>query len=205
MPKSKKSAKPEKAKGSGGRAGAPRPGPASAKAPANGKSRPVKTVAKPAGRPPKAAAAPAEPAQAPRRKWPKGGPTKADLRRLRSRLLAMERSLSASSNGLAADALQGSGGEFSVDHMADHGSDNFDQDFNLKLLEGEAEALAEVRDALAKIDGGHELPYGLCEACADDACGLCPTCPWIPTGRLEAVPHARLCVQTKELEERSEG
>jgi RNA polymerase-binding transcription factor DksA len=131
----------------------------------------------------------------------KGGPTKADLKRYREVLATRLRELSTSSKELAAEALQTSGGEFSVDHMADHGSDNYEQDFNLKLLEGEAEQLTDIRDAIAKIDGTAELPFGLCEACADDERHLCDTCPWIPPTRLDALPHARLCVQMKEREE----
>ena len=140
---------------------------------------------------------PAEP-----RKWPKGGPTKVELKHYRDRLLEMRRALLSSSKELAAEALKSSGQDFSVDHMADHGSDNYEQDFSLKLLEGESEQLADIREALMKIDGKVETPFGICEACADEDQKLCETCPWIPPSRLEVLPHARLCVQTKEIEER---
>jgi RNA polymerase-binding transcription factor DksA len=123
------------------------------------------------------------------------------MRAYRTRLLEMRTQLLSSSRDLAKEALQSGGGEFSVDHMADHGSDNFEQDFNLKLLEGEAGQLEDIRDALLKIEGTHELPFGLCEACSDSPQGLCPTCPWIPASRLDVIPQARLCVQTKESEE----
>jgi len=136
-----------------------------------------------------------------RRKLPKGGPSKADLRRYRDLLLAKRRALLSSSRELAAEALQAGGGEFSVDHMADHGSDNYEQDFNLKLLEGESEQLVEVRDALLKIDGKADMPFGLCEACSDDDQKLCESCPWIEPSRLDALPWTRLCVQTKAREE----
>jgi RNA polymerase-binding transcription factor DksA len=85
--------------------------------------------------------------------------------------------------------------------MADHGSDNYEQDFNLQLLEGESEQLADIRDALLKIDGKLDLPFGICEACIDSALKLCETCPWIPESRLGVLPHARLCVPTKEMQE----
>ena len=140
---------------------------------------------------------PAEP-----RKWPKGGPTKPELKRYRDRLLEMRRALLSSSKELAAEALKSSGQDFSVDHMADNGSDNYEQDFSLKLLEGESEQLADIREALMKIDGKVETPFGICEACADEDQKRCETCPWIPPSRLEVLPHARLCVQTKEIEER---
>lgn len=136
-----------------------------------------------------------------RRKLPKGGPSKADLRRYRDVLMTKRRELLSSSKELAAEALQAGGGEFSVDHMADHGSDNYEQDFNLKLLEGESQQLAEIRDALLKIDGKADLPFGLCEACSDEDQKLCESCPWIPATRLDALPWTRLCVQTKSREE----
>ena len=162
-----------------------------------------KVPSKVAGAKPPKAPKPVEvPQPAEPRKWPKGGPTKPELKHYRDRLLEMRRALLSSSKELAAEALKSSGQDFSVDHMADNGSDNYEQDFSLKLLEGESEQLADIREALMKIDGKVETPFGICEACADEDQKLCETCPWIPPSRLEVLPHARLCVQTKEIEER---
>jgi DnaK suppressor protein len=168
-----------------------------------GKNGPVKAAAtKAPSKAPKAPKVVEVPQPKEPRKWPKGGPTKPELRHYRERLLEMRRALLSSSKELAAEALKSSGQDFSVDHMADHGSDNYEQDFSLKLLEGESEQLADIREALLKIDGKVEMPFGICEACADEDQTLCETCPWIPPSRLEVLPHARLCVQTKEIEER---
>lgn len=150
-------------------------------------------------------AAPPPDAPLPPRKLPKGGPSKSDLRRYRDRLLALRRDLLASSRDLEAEVMKSSGSDFSVDHMADNGSDNYEHDFSLSLLEGEGLQLAEIRDALLKIDGKLDPPFGVCEACADADLKLCPTCPWIPSARLDAMPHARMCVQTKEQEEKRRG
>jgi DnaK suppressor protein len=199
MPKSKKpAAKPAGTKTSGGVAASK---PAAASSTRDGKA---KVAGKATGKAAKVVPAPPPAAEieAGPKKWPKGGPTKADLRRYRDKLLEARHSLLASSKELASEALKSSGQDFSVDHMADHGSDNYEQDFSLKLLEGESEQLAEIRDALLKIDGKADMPYGLCEACSDDPQNLCEPCPWIPSSRLDVVPHARLCVQTKEIEER---
>ena len=136
------------------------------------------------------------------RKFPKGGPGKAELRKYRAHLLELRRALLSSSKDLASEALKSSGSKFSAGHMADNGSDNYEQDFSLQLLEGEAAQLADIREALLKIDGKVEHPYGICEACTDVDKRLCETCPWIPPSRLDVMPHARLCVQTKEIEER---
>lgn len=151
---------------------------------------------------------PAEVAQPARpRKFPKGGPSKAELKKLRARLQAMLTGNRDSSEDLEREALQSSGQDVSVDHMADHGTDSFERDFTLGLLEGKSALAREIQDAIDKIDGKGELPYGVCEACADRSperwARGCETCPWIPTGRLEAVPQARLCVRKQEEREGS--
>lgn len=141
-----------------------------------------------------------------RRRFPKGGPTKAELRKYREALVEMRGHLLRSSEKLADEALKGSGQDNSYDDWADHGSDNFEQSFSLTLLEGEAEIFRAVQTAIEKIDGKGELPFGLCENCADDAPPedsdeRCGACPWIAKGRLAAVPYARLCVGQQEIEE----
>jgi DnaK suppressor protein len=137
-------------------------------------------------------------------KVPKGGPTKPELKRYRQLLLDARREALRSSQGLADEALKASGQDFSVDHMADHGTDNFDQDFSLSLLEGESELVRDIDDAIAKIDGRSDLPYGLCETCADEIADRGESTtpdPWIAKGRLDALPYARLCVPHQERQE----
>jgi RNA polymerase-binding transcription factor DksA len=135
---------------------------------------------------------------------PKGGPSKPELKRYRTLLLQMRDKLVRSSRNLADEALKASGQDFSVDHMADHGTDNFEQDFSLALLEGETELMRDIEDAVEKIDGKAELPFGLCESCADDIGARGPEAvpnPWIPKGRLDVLPYARLCVVHQERQE----
>jgi DnaK suppressor protein len=139
-------------------------------------------------------------------KVPKGGPTKVELKHYRQLLLDARREALRSSQGLADEALKASGQDFSVDHMADHGTDNYDQDFSLSLLEGESELVRDIDDAIAKIDGRSDLPYGLCEMCADEIVDRGEESvpdPWIAKGRLEAIPYARLCVPHQERQEAS--
>lgn len=149
-----------------------------------------------------------------RRRFPKGGPTKTELKGFRETLLGLRAGILRSSQNLADEVLKGSGQDFSVDHMADHGTDNFDQEFSLALLEGETEIIRDIDDALQKIDGKGELPYGACETCAEDeapdeeggsADGANARWPWIVKGRLRAVPYARLCVGHKEREEEGQA
>lgn len=67
-------------------------------------------------------------------------------------------------------------------HMADLGTDNFEQEFALGLMDGERKLLAEIVDALRRIDDG---VYGLCRGTGKP----------IPRARLEANPWARYCVE----------
>lgn len=67
-------------------------------------------------------------------------------------------------------------------HMADIGSDTFEQDFALGLMSGERKIVAEILAALKRIQDG---TYGICEGTGKP----------IPITRLEACPWARYCVE----------
>jgi RNA polymerase-binding protein DksA len=86
------------------------------------------------------------------------------------------------------EALKAAGPDFSVDHMADYGSDNFEQEFTLGLLEKDVEKLRDIDDALLKLEDGS---FGLCEDCEER----------IPVPRLDVIPYARLCIKCKMKEE----
>ena len=83
---------------------------------------------------------------------------------------------------MEAEALKASGQDFSVDHMADHGSDNFEQDFTLSLVESERKELNEIGNALKRVTEGS---YGICEGTGDV----------IGKPRLEAIPYTRYSVE----------
>ncbi len=67
-------------------------------------------------------------------------------------------------------------------HMADLGTDNFEQEFALGLMDSERKILAEIADALGRIDEG---VYGICEGTGKP----------IAKARLEANPWARYCIK----------
>ena len=137
-----------------------------------------------------------------RKAYPPGGPDAEAQARLRQVLLHLRAQLLRSNSDLVGEALKGSGQDFSIDHLADHASDNSEQEIAISLLEGETAILEAIEDAIRKIDGNHELPYGVCEACAElDAWDPDTSAPWIPAGRLAAVPYARLCVPHQEEQE----
>jgi RNA polymerase-binding protein DksA len=74
-------------------------------------------------------------------------------------------------------------------HMADIGSDAFEQEFTLSLMATEEETLDMVEQALARI---RDRTYGVCEECG----GV------IAKKRLEAIPFAPLCIRCAEKLER---
>lgn len=74
-------------------------------------------------------------------------------------------------------------------HMAELGSDTFEQDFALSIVENEQETLGEIAAAIERIKAG---TYGQCEGCLAE--GKSPTQSAIPKARLRAIPYARNCV-----------
>jgi DnaK suppressor protein len=73
-------------------------------------------------------------------------------------------------------------------HMADMGSDNFEQEFTLSLMENDGGTLAQIEASLERIEEG---TYGQCEECSVK----------IPKSRLNAVPYATLCVRCAQQQE----
>ncbi len=67
-------------------------------------------------------------------------------------------------------------------HMADVGTENYDQEFTLGLIENERLTLEEIQEALLRIDAGN---YGRCLECGDP----------IARPRLQALPYTRHCIE----------
>lgn len=74
-------------------------------------------------------------------------------------------------------------------HMADLGTDTMEREKAFLFAEQKRSRLAEVNDALARIENGR---FGVCEACGQS----------IPPRRLERVPAARFCVSCQEKREK---
>lgn len=78
-------------------------------------------------------------------------------------------------------------------HMADIGTDNYEQEFTLGLIANERETLKEIDEALVRIDGG---TYGVCLG----------THKPISKARLDARPWARYCIEYhRQQEQRGRG
>ncbi|MGP0062110.1 MAG: TraR/DksA family transcriptional regulator [Isosphaeraceae bacterium] len=67
-------------------------------------------------------------------------------------------------------------------HMADLGTDNYDQEFTLGLIENEQGTLEQVNEALSRMELG---TFGHCVECSE----------LISKARLEAIPYARHCIK----------
>ncbi len=86
--------------------------------------------------------------------------------------------------------LDSSSGEFNDDdstyslHMADQGTDAMEREKAFLFAQRERKFISHLSDALQRISSGI---YGICINCGD----------LIDKGRLEAVPHARMCVNCK--------
>ncbi len=113
---------------------------------------------------------------------------KTDMKTYKEQLLTLRARLRGDVNQMADAALKKSRSEANGDlssmpiHMADLGSDNFEQEFTLSLMESEEETLDLIEGALERIEEGS---YGQCEECGVK----------IPKTRLNAVPYASLCVK----------
>jgi DnaK suppressor protein len=114
--------------------------------------------------------------------------TKSVLEGFRHELLSLRSRLKGDVTRLTDEAMRKGGGEASGNlsnmpiHLADLGTDNFEQEFTLSLLQNEEQALKEISDALDRIDQG---TFGKCEECGKE----------IARERLKALPYARLCME----------
>jgi len=113
-----------------------------------------------------------------------------ELEQFRKLLLEKRRLLVGDVNALEKAALQDSRQDASGDlskmplDMADIGSDNYEQEFTLGLIETEQATLSEIDEALARID---RKEFGQCVACGEP----------IPKARLKVQPHAKHCIECK--------
>jgi len=122
----------------------------------------------------------------------KHGLTPGDIETLKQMLLQKRREILKNVNEFQDEALRQSRLDASGDlscmpiHMADLGTDNYEQEFALGLMDSERKLLKEIDDALERIEQG---TYGICEGTGKP----------ILKARLEAQPWARYCVDYARL------
>lgn len=114
----------------------------------------------------------------------KRGLTKPELKTYKDQLLQLRSRLRGEVSTMAENALRDAKGESSTVplHMADIGSDNFEQEFTLSLMANEEDTLNMIEAALERIEDGS---FGICEECET----------LIPKLRLNALPHTPFCVK----------
>ena len=116
---------------------------------------------------------------------------KADMKVYKERLLALRARLRGDVTAMADSALKKSRLQSSADsssmpiHMAELGSDNFEQEFTLSLMETEEGTLEAIESALERIE---DSDYGTCVDCG----GV------ISKKRLNAIPYTPLCIKCAE-------
>jgi RNA polymerase-binding transcription factor DksA len=100
----------------------------------------------------------------------------------------MRKRLGGDISELEEETLRPVGGEASGDlsdvplDPADLGSDNYEEEVSLGLLENEEQLMEEVNTALERIGQG---TFGRCEQCQTE----------IPRERLNALPYTRYCIR----------
>jgi len=117
--------------------------------------------------------------------------TKQQLSAIKRVLLEKQKELSGDAQHLVGQALKCAterSATGNVADLADVGSDCFEQELELGLLENEQKALEEIHDALIRIETGS---FGICEMCRKT----------LPSARLAAIPYARFCLGCKKEQE----
>lgn len=113
---------------------------------------------------------------------------RAEQETYRQPLLDWGQRLQRERTGLSHDALRTTGGDASGSlsnlplHPADLGSDSFEEEVTLGLLENEDQLLEEIAAALRRLDQG---AFGSCEECGAE----------ISKQRLQALPYTRRCIR----------
>jgi RNA polymerase-binding protein DksA len=156
---------------------------------------PRKSTARSTTRPSPVAVAPGLPAEPPSRTRRPAKLTKKDLDQFRDLLRAKRAQLVGDVSTLQKQALsenrQDAAGDLSSMpiHMADLGTDNYEKEFTLGLIESERTLLREIDAALGRIEDG---TYGICEATGKP----------IGKTRLKAQPWVRYCYEYVLAQER---
>lgn len=114
--------------------------------------------------------------------------TSAQTKHFKEMLLEKRREILVNVNEIEDEALKKSRLDATGDlssmpiHMADIGTDNYEQEFALGLMDSEIKLLREIDGAFERIE---QKTYGICEGTGEQ----------ISKARLEAQPWARYCVE----------
>ena len=115
-----------------------------------------------------------------------------ELQTYKDRLLALRSRIrgdvSTMTDGALSQSRSEAAGDLSVMplHMADIGTDNFEQEQTLSFIQSDSKILDHIEEALVRIKDG---TYGTCETCGKT----------IPKVRLNVLPYVADCVHCVEL------
>ena len=117
------------------------------------------------------------------KKEPQKKLTPGELRKFRTMLLQKRKELLRDVTCMEIETLFEGRGDLSHTpiHMADMGTDSYEQDFALGLMDSERKLITEIDDALNRIEN---RTYGICEVNGE----------LIPKERLRAIPWTRCCL-----------
>ena len=121
-----------------------------------------------------------------------------DKKKFKAMLLELRSQLSGSVSKMEDHALrksrQNAAGDLSnmPIHMADIGSDNYEQEFMIDLIQNEEAEVRQIDEALERIQDG---TFGECGSCGKR----------IPKERLKVIPYTTMCVDCKKDEEIAAG
>ena len=117
-----------------------------------------------------------------------------DLASYRMSLLDKLRSLLGDMNKLEGEVLRSKKDAATLDisKFADLGSDNYEVELDMEMIEGQCDEIREVVAALKRVEDGS---FGTCVTCGKK----------VNARRLKAIPYARLCVDCKKVEEENGG
>ena len=124
---------------------------------------------------------------------------KVELNRYRKMLFSLRDRLRGDVAQLTDEALdrsEGGGDSRSPTHIAELGTETYEQDFSLRVIESDQEILDEISAALKRIDDGS---FGVCQSCLED--GKSRSKAAMKKTRLKAIPYARNCIGCEEKRE----
>jgi RNA polymerase-binding protein DksA len=117
--------------------------------------------------------------------------TSAEIKKFKAMLLAKQSEILGNVTSMETEALRRERSDLSnmPIHMADLGTDSYEIDNIIGLMDSERKILIEIDEALRRIDDG---TYGTCQGRGEP----------IPKERLKAIPWARYCVACATLLEK---
>ncbi len=121
-----------------------------------------------------------------------------ELASFRKVLLSVREKLAGNVNSMEGEALKKSRQDAAGDlsnvpfHMADLGTDNYERDLMIHLIQNGEEELKSIDAALERLE---DKTFGICEVCDKK----------ITKARLMALPYAKLCLDCQQQEELEAG